>query len=334
MWAAQGWWMRKTFFGRTGLEISEVALGGGATGGILINAGEATRFAALQRAVAGGINWIDTAPSYGNGASEETIGRHLSVLKPQPHVSTKVKLAATDMNDVAGALERSLEHSLKRLQLNRVALLQLHNRIGLPAGEQVRLMPARILGVVADTFDRLKEQGLILASGITALGDTQACLEVIESGRFDAAQVYYNAINPSAAWSRTAPQWRGQDFCGIISACWRLNMGVLGIRVWAGGVLASTARPERLTLMTSDTDLDNEMRCAAAVRAAFGSRYGTPAQVALRFTLGNRDLSSRVLGVAELSYLDEALAAVERGPLPPEAIAKLDQLWATDFYMN
>ena len=56
--------------------------------------------------------------------------------------------------------------------------------------------------------------------------------------------------------------------------------------------------------------------------------------MALRFTLGNRDLSTRVIGVTELAQLDEALAAVERGPLPPEAIAKLDQLWATDFYMN
>ena len=72
--------MRKSFFGRTGLEISELALGGGVTGGILINADEATRYKALQRAVAGGINWIDTASIYGNGASEETIGRHLETL--------------------------------------------------------------------------------------------------------------------------------------------------------------------------------------------------------------------------------------------------------------
>jgi D-threo-aldose 1-dehydrogenase len=326
--------MRKTSLGRTGAEISEVALGGGVTGGILINASEATRFAALQRAVAGGINWIDTAPSYGNGTSEETIGRHLSVLDPRPLVSTKVRLEQADMADISGAIERSLEASLKRLQLERVALLQLHNKIGMPAGDQLRLTPSRILGAVADTFDRLKEKGLIGASGITAIGDTRACLEVIESGRFDAAQVYYNAINPSAAWSRTAPKWRGQDFCGIISACWRLNMGVLAIRVWGGGPLASTARPERLTIMTSDTDLDNEMRCAAAVRATLGTRYGTPAQIALRFALGNRDLATRVIGIGELSHLDEALAAVERGPLPPEAISKLDQLWATDFYTH
>jgi aryl-alcohol dehydrogenase-like predicted oxidoreductase len=87
-------------------------------------------------------------------------------------------------------------------------------------------------------------------------------------------------------------------------------------------------------MMTSDTDLDNEVRCAAAVRAALGPSYGTPAQTALRFALGNHDLSSRVIGITELAQLDEAFAAVERGPLPPESIAKLDQLWATDFFMN
>jgi D-threo-aldose 1-dehydrogenase len=326
--------MRKSLLGRTGLEISEIAFGGGITGGILINASEATRFAALQRAVVGGINWIDTAPLYGDGASEETIGRHLSVLSPRPHVSTKVRLERDDMADIAGAIERSLEQSLKRLRLERLALFQLHNQIGTPVGDRPSLSPRQILGAVADTFDRLKEQGLIQAIGISAVGSTGACLEVIESGRFDAAQIYYNAINPSAAWSRTTAEWKGQGFCGIIAACWRLNMGMLAIRVMAGGPLASPRRPDRLAMMTSDTDLDNEVRCAAAVRAALGASHGTPAQVALRFALGNRDLSSRVIGITEPAQLDEALAAVERGPLPPDAVAKLDQLWATDFFMN
>ena len=325
--------MKKSFFGRTGLEISEIAFGGGVTGGVLIHESEATRWAALQRAVAGGINWIDTAPLYGNGTSEETIGRHLAVLSPRPHVSTKVRLDRPDMIDIAGAIRRSLEQSLKRLQLDSVALLQLHNQIGTGIGDRPPLSTRQVLGVVADTFDRLKEEGLIQASGISATGNTGACLEVIESGRFDAAQIYYNAINPSAAWSRTTTEWKGQPFCGLIAACWRLNMGMLAIRVMAGGPLASPRRPDKLAMMTSDTDLDNEVRCAAAVRATLGTSYGTPAQLALRFTLGNRDLSSRVVGISALSQLDEALAAVERGPLPPDAMAKLDQLWATDFFM-
>src|SRR3977135_1775185 len=109
--------MRKKSCGRTGVEISEIARGGGVTGGILINANEATRWAALQRAIAGGINWIDTAPLYGDGQSEESIGLHLSVLSPRPHVSTKVRLEHGDMVDIRGAIERSLEQSLKRLQL-------------------------------------------------------------------------------------------------------------------------------------------------------------------------------------------------------------------------
>jgi D-threo-aldose 1-dehydrogenase len=326
--------MRKSVFGRTGLEISEIAFGGGVTGGILINAAEATRYSALQRAVAAGINWVDTAPVYGNGASEETIGRHLAVLTPRPHISTKVRLERDDMSDIAGAIRRSLEQSLQRLKSDRVALLQLHNQIGTAVGERLPLSTRQVLGQVADTFDRLKDEGLIEASGITATGNTEACLEVIESGRFDAAQIYYNAVNPSAAWTRTTAEWRGQDFCGLIAACWRHNMGMLAIRVMAGGPLASPRRPEKLAVMTTDTDLDNEVRSAAAVRAALGASYGTPAQVALRFTLGNRDLASRVVGITELYQLDEALAAVERGPLPPEAVAKLDQLWANDFYMQ
>ncbi len=189
-------------------------------------------------------------------------------------------------------------------------------------------------GGVADTFDKLKSHGLIQAAGITVAGDTKACLEVINSGRFDAAQVYYNMVNPSAAWTRVPHAWKGQDFCGVISACFRQNMGVLNIRVWAGGALASSRRPDGLFMMTSDTDLDNEMRCAAAIRQVLGDTYGTPAQTALRFVLGNRDITARVIGISEIVQLEQALEGAARGPLPSAAIAKLDDLWANEFRVN
>ena len=325
--------MRKTFLGRTGLEISELALGGGATGGILIKADETTKVMALKRALAGGINWIDTAPLYGHGASEETIGRHIEALDPRPHISTKVRLEPEDLKDIPGAIERSIEKSLKRLRVDRVALLQLHNQLGEAVGGRPALTAEQVLGVngVADTFERLKEHDVCRAIGITAVGDTSVCLEVIESARFDAAQVYYNAINPSAAWSRASKMWKGQSFAGLIAACFRQHMGILAIRVWAGGPLASAKRPEQLAVMTANTDLDNEMRCAAAVHAALADQECTPAQAALRFVMGSRDLSSRVIGISDLAFLDEALAAVPMGPLPPEAIAKLERLWASDF---
>jgi len=328
--------MRKAIFGRTGLEISEIVLGGGGTGGILINADDATRFNALRRAIMGGINWIDTAPIYGNGASEETIGRHLESLVPRPQISTKVRLEAEDMESIPTAILRSLEASLTRLRSQKVELFQLHNHIGTTLGGRAAVSVEQVLGRggVADTFDKLKSHGLIQAAGMTVAGDTKACLEVINSGRFDAAQVYYNMINPSAAWTRVPHAWKGQDFCGVISACFRQNMGVLNIRVWAGGALASSRRPDGLFMMTSDTDLDNEMRCAAAIRQVLGDTYGTPAQTALRFVLGNRDITARVIGISEIVQLEQALEGAARGPLPSAAIAKLDDLWANEFRVN
>ena len=141
-------------------------------------------------------------------------------------------------------------------------------------------------------------------------------------------------INPSAAWTRVPHAWKGQDFCGVISACFRQNMGVLNIRVWAGGALASTRRPDGLFMMTSGTDLDNEMRCAAAIRQVLGDDYGTPAQTALRFVLGNRDITARVIGISEIVQLEQALEGAARGPLPSAAIAKLDDLWANEFQVE
>jgi aryl-alcohol dehydrogenase-like predicted oxidoreductase len=325
--------IRKNLLGRTGFLISEIAFGAGVTGGILIKGDEAGAVRALNRALALGVNWVDTAALYGNGASEATIGRHIHSIKPQPYVSTKVRIERDQMHDIPGAIERSLEQSLKRLNLEQIALFQLHNQLGVAVGDRPTLTPQDVLrtGGVADTFDRLKEQGLFYASGMTAAGESNAIREVITSGRFDCAQVYYNAINPSAGWSRAHQNWRAQDFSGIMAACFRQDMGVLNIRVFAGGPLAKIARPERLAVLTSGTDLDNEMRCAAAVRAALGSDYGSPAQVALRFVLGNHDFTSHIIGVGDMRDLDEALQAVEAGPLPAEAFDKLEQLWATDF---
>src|SRR5829696_8085780 len=173
--------MRKNALGRTGLQISEMALGAGVTGGILIDADETTRAAALQRAVGAGVNWIDTAALYGNGASESNIGQHLAALSPRPHVSTKVRIETDQLADIAGAIERSLEQSLKRLRLDRISLFQLHNQLGVAAGRRPTLTQQQVLGRggVADTFDRLKQQGLFRASGITAVGDPQTCLDVI-----------------------------------------------------------------------------------------------------------------------------------------------------------
>src|SRR5687767_14490336 len=120
--------------GRTGLRVSALAFGAGPVSGLMTGGDPAAQAATLRRAVERGINWIDTAPGYGQGASEANVGRALRDLGyPQwVNVATKVRLAAADLADVRRAVRQSVEASLGRLGLPRVTLLQLHN--GLTAG--------------------------------------------------------------------------------------------------------------------------------------------------------------------------------------------------------
>ena len=324
--------MKYRTFGRTGLQVSEVVFGGGAVGGIVIRADDATKREAIRRAFAGGINWVDTAAQYGNGKSEEALGWLLAESGAKPYLSTKFNLDPEKLEDIPAQIEQRLMQSLARLKRTSVDLLQLHNRIGTKPGGRVMTVE-QILGRdgVADGLERLRAKGLIRYMGITALGETPAVREVIDSGRFDSAQVYYNLLNPSAARSGMPAAWTGQDLSGIVQACRGRNMAMLAIRIFAAGVIASDERHGRESVLTTDTSLAEEERKSKAVFDAIGSGHGTRAQVALRFVLANPDISCAIIGSAELGHIDEALAAQAMGPLPADVLAKLDALYASDF---
>ncbi len=323
--------MRYRPFGRTGLEVSELIFGGGWVGGILIHQDDATKRAALKRALEAGVNWIDTAPSYGDGKSEEALGWLLQETPQQPYLSTKVRLDVGRLDDLAGQIERSLEASLKRLRRESVDLFQLHNRIGpQTGGETVALERVLGPGGVADALDRVREQGLTRFIGITALGDAGACRAAVASGRFDSAQVYYNLLNPSAGQTMP-PAWHGQNFGGLIAACREHGVAVMNIRVLAAGVIATDQRHGRENPITDDADLATEGARARAVFARLGERYGSRAQTAIRFALANPDLAGVLVGMAEPAHLEQALAAAAMGPLPAPALAELRDLYAQDF---
>ena len=310
-------------FGRTGLAISSFTLGGGIVGGILIHPPDEVRLDALRRVVAAGGNWVDTAADYGRGESEQALGRLLPDVKPRPHISTKVRLDTARLDDLEGAIRRSLETSLARLGLDRVELFQLHNPLGAATGDGTLATEVVLRrGGVADIFDKLRDEGLFDWHGITALGETPAIVEVLDSGRFDTAQVYYNMLDPSAAQSTPAGSSR-QGFSGVLDACRRHEMGVMNIRVLAAGVLATDQRHGREVVITQDTDLERERARARRLFARLGDGYGTEAQTAIRYALANPDLSTIVVGVATLEQLDEALAGIAAGPLPEAALAEL-----------
>ncbi len=166
--------------------------------------------------------------------------------------------------------------------------------------------------------------------GITGIGEAPAVCEVINSGRFDSTQVYYNLLNPSAA--RPMPKaWSGHDMGGIIAACRANGVAVMAIRIFAAGIIATDERTGRESMLTDNTVLAEEVRKATAVFDTIGADQGTRAQVALRFVLSNPDVSCAIIGMAELHHIDEALQAVEMGPLPAPVLARLDALYESDF---
>jgi len=320
--------MRYRTFGRTGLRVSELVFGGGWVGGVLIHQDDATKLATLRRAMNAGINWIDTAPLYGKGRSEQALGWLLREIDARPHLSTKVFLDSARLDDIPGQVERSVHESLQRLGRESVDVLLLHNLLAASASAGT-ITAEHVLGAggAADALERMREQGLTRHIGFTALGDADSCLRVAGSGRFDAAQVYYNLLNPSAA--RRMPQrWTGQDFSGLIDACKAQATAIMAIRVFAAGVLATDLRHGREAIVTQATDLATEERRARAMFAALGDAYGTRAQTALRFALTNPDVSCAIIGLAEPAHLEEALAGALLGPLPQPALDALEGVYA------
>jgi D-threo-aldose 1-dehydrogenase len=321
-------------FGRTGLRVSEVVFGGGYVGGLMILADDDTRRRALRRALDAGVNWIDTAPLYGQGRSEEALGRLLAEVEVPPYLSTKVRLDLDKLSDSPGEIERSVHESLRRLKRDSVDLLQLHNQIGTRTGSgtlgAISVEDVLRKDGVADGLERMRKAGLTRFIGLTALGEATAIVRALQSGRFDSAQIYYNLLNPSAARAMP-PAWSGHDFSGVCAACARHDVAMMGIRVFASGVLATDARHGREVVLTENSALDVETKRAQAAFAALGADHGTRAQAALRFALANPDFACFVVGLGEPAHLEEVIEAQAMGPLADEVIARLEPVYARGF---
>src|SRR5207248_668490 len=110
--------------GRTGMNVSVLGFGCGDVGGLIVKGKPAERTRAVARAVELGVNYFDTASSYGDGVSERHVGEALRELSLDVYLGTKVRLKPEDLGDIRGAVVRSLEASLRRLGLPSVDLLQ------------------------------------------------------------------------------------------------------------------------------------------------------------------------------------------------------------------
>ena len=332
--------MKTRTLGRTGAEVSEFIFGCGNVGGVMIHADPETQFNVVKRALDAGINWFDTAAGYGDGKSEENLGRALRELDAKPFISTKLRIDPDELDDIPGQIERNLHESLERLQMDSIDLLQLHNGIeGVDGGRH--LCTDNVLGRLGAIvgMEHVRAEGLTKWLGMTALGDTGLVKRVIESGRMDTAQVYFNMINPTAAHAmprHSSSQEKdkpsaGQDFTGVLNSCIERDMGIIVIRSLAAGVLATDQRHGREVVLTKDTDIKEEERKTKAVFDLIGGSQGTRAQTALRFVLAHPDISCIDFAVSDMDQLEEGLEAAENGPLPGDIMEVLDNFYDNDF---
>jgi len=307
--------MQYRILGRTGLQVSAVGLGAGPVPGLMTGGDADAQRAVVERALEAGINWVDTAPGYGDGRSEASVGRALHELdvRQSMHVATKVRLAPADLADIEGAVRQSLAASLTRLGRPAVTLLQLHNGITARRGDiAASLTPSDVLGPggVRGALERVRADGLVRFIGLTGTGDPDALGTVIDDGAFDTIQVPHHVLAPADP--------------GLLRRCEARGVGVFAIRVFAGGALLGQP-PSAHTLKTPYFPLalyEEDRQRAAALAARHGP--GVPLkEIALRFALGGPPPHVALIGLASPDQVEDVAALANRGPLPGELMSAL-----------
>jgi aryl-alcohol dehydrogenase-like predicted oxidoreductase len=325
--------MEKRPFGKTGLQVSRLTFGCGAVGGLMTKGDPKDQERAVARALELGINHFDTAPQYGQGKSEENLGRILASLKPDVIVSTKVRIPPAERQRIGAFIATSMEASLKRLRRDSVDLFQLHNPLAMQV-EGEKLTPDEVLGEVVPALQRLRQQGKTRFLGFTAIGDTAALHRIVDSRAFDVAQVPYNALNPSPG--EALPKgYPAQDYGRLLERTQIAGMGTIGIRVLAGGALSGREDRHPLGMAVVEpigsgssykADVERARRLEPMVREGHAASL---TELAMRFVIAHPGLSTTEIGLANIGELEAAASAINKGPLSPLALARLKELQAT-----
>lgn len=316
--------MQKSPLGKTGINVSRIAFGAGPIADLMtLPERGAEQRAVVGRAVELGINWFDTAATYGDGRSEEALGRALQDLGigDRVRVATKVRIPPDRYNDMPGYIRQSVENSLRRLRLPRAALLQLHNSVTAVRGAQpTSVTPGDVLGPIAETFADLRNAGLTEHLGITGLGEMGPLTQVLQSGLFETIQTPYHLLNPSSGRDMPA-EFAEQNLGNLLHICEQLRIGVFAIRVFAGGALAGKP-PSKHTLTTPFFPLElyhRDQARAEALRARLPDGMTLP-ELAVRFALSHNAVSAAIVGFASPAEVEAAVAFAERGGLSPDEL--------------
>jgi len=300
--------MKTTTLGRTGLEVSRLALGGlfvSKIGGAL----EQSK-AAVRRAIELGVNYIDTAPGYAN--SEEVLGKCLEGNRAPLVLSTKLGGRPQPFEPQnPDHLRQSIEESLRLLGRDVIDILMIHEP-DRPGQYDWWTDKLAYDGPVLEVIDEYKKKGIVRFAGLG--GTTAHHLALLcDTGKFD---VVLTAFNYSILFREAAleviPVARKHEM-GIVSGS-PLQQGALARRydeqVATGCRWMSDARRAQFRMLYELLDeLDMPM-----------------AELALRFVLSNEDINAVLMGARSVEEVELNVAASERGPLSDDVLARLKEI--------
>jgi aryl-alcohol dehydrogenase-like predicted oxidoreductase len=304
--------MRYRTLGRTGLQVSEISMGGLFLG----HESHETGVAVVQRALELGINFFDTAPSYiFPKSSQAVLGEALEGVSTPHYVSSKIgphPLFPDPTYDYDSIMQQ-VEFNLKELRRGTIDILHIHD----PDRYGDRNNPGNYhavfgKGMALETLQKLREQQVIRFIGLGSLWmDYQA--HCIDTGAFDVVLTF----------NRYGLIWRDAQF-QTFPFCKRHQVGVMQGTPMHQGVLA-VPRPEWVQdppeWMTA-TEHDRYRRLLA-----IQARSGLPLpELALRFILQHPTISAVIPGAANVAQLEANVAAVAAGPLPDDLTADIEAL--------
>jgi aryl-alcohol dehydrogenase-like predicted oxidoreductase len=300
--------MRYRTLGKTGLEVSELGMGGLFVSSYGAEREEARR--AVRRALELGVNYVDTAPGYLD--SEEVLGWALEGVE-QPYIlSTKLGGRPRPFDPQDGdALRRSVEESLRLLKRDTIDLLLIHepDRPG-----QYDWFPdwERFHGPVTELLAELKGEGIVRFTG---LGGTTAytLARIIATGEYD---VVLTAFNYSLLWQEAR--------VAVLPEAKKQGMGIIAGSPLQQGALARCYVEEvaRGARWLSPPRREQFERLYALVRD-----LGTSLpELALRFVISNPDVSTVLMGARSAVEVEQNVRSVEAGPLPRDVLDAIQEI--------
>jgi aryl-alcohol dehydrogenase (NADP+) len=321
--------MQHVRLGRTGLRVSKLCLGTMTFG---LQCDEPTSTAILDRAIAAGITFLDTADAYPLGGTLETIGRTEEIIgrwmkgRRQDVVLATKCFAPTsrrpwDQGNSRKHILDAVDASLRRLQADYIDLYQLHGPDpSTPIDETLRAL---------EDITRAGKVRYVGCSNFLAYQVARAIgrSEALNIVRFDSVQPRYNLLFREIERE-------------LLPLCAEEGIGVIPYNPIAGGFLSGKhnreAGPEegsRFTLGTAagryqDRYWHEAMFATVEELRPLAASAGMPlATMALSWVLANPAVTTPIIGASRPEQLDDLVAAVEK-PLPPDLKTRLDEMTA------